>query len=48
MEELRDPIERLDIKEGWCCGEDDCHVSSISLKYIENHCHNAYDNKAFK
>ena len=48
VEELRDLIEGLDIKEGWCCGEDDCRVSSISLKYIENHCRNAHGNEAFK
>ena len=48
MEELHDPIEGLDIKEGWCCGEDDCRVSSISLKYVENHCRNAHGNEAFK
>ena len=34
----RDAIQGLEIKEGWCCGENGCMYVSVSIKHVKNHC----------
>jgi Orsellinic acid/F9775 biosynthesis cluster protein D len=47
-EEIREPVYGIEIKEGWCCGEDECTVCGISEKYIVNHCRNSHGQAAIQ
>jgi hypothetical protein len=45
---VRDPIEGLEIKSGWCCGEDECCYCSVSEKVLENHCRSVHGKEAME
>jgi len=45
---LQTAIPGLAIKEGWCCGEENCLFCSISAKHIENHCRTRHGSQAAK
>ena len=37
-EEPREPIDGIEVKMGWYCGEGGCSTASVSEKYLEDHC----------
>jgi hypothetical protein len=38
----RYPIEGLETKRGWCCGEGECRYCTVSEKSLKNHCRSVH------
>jgi len=37
-EEIREPINGIEVKIGWYCGVEGCSVARVSEKYLKDHC----------
>jgi len=41
-EEVREPMDRLEIRDGWACREAGCSVCGTSEEYVQKHCRHVH------